>query len=58
MRASAEGRRWLQIEVFSSLTEEDFKYTATGYGIGTSICRNGNKDTWADYEIAEARRAT
>ena len=44
MKVIAEGA------VFNSLTEEDFKYTVTGYGIGTSISRSGNLDAWADYE--------
>ena len=44
MKVIAEGT------VFSSVAEEDLKYTVTGYGIGTSISRYGNMDPWADYE--------
>ena len=44
MKVIAEGA------VFAGATEEDFKYTVTGYGIGTSISRSGNMDAWADYE--------
>lgn len=36
--------------VFGGMEEDDFKYTITGYGIGTSISRSGNLDAWADYE--------
>lgn len=44
MKVIAEGT------VFAGVTEEDFKYTVTGYGLGTSICRSGNLDAWVDFE--------
>ncbi len=44
MKVIAEGA------VFAGATEEDFKYTVTGYGISSGIARSGNLDAWADYE--------
>ena len=44
MKVVAEGA------AFAGASEEDMKYTVTGYGISTSISRSGNLDTWADYE--------
>ena len=35
---------------FAGVSEEDMKYTVTGYGISSEIARSGNLDAWVDYE--------